>query len=102
LAMAPLASAAEAGALLIAGAVPTAPGDAGSLTSSFGVERLRSRVALWWQRLGQPADALAAAVAVSPACGLASASPAYARAALAACVEVARQLASDAGPSPTG
>lgn len=40
-----------------------------------------------WRRLGFPPGDLARAVVVTPACGLAGASPAYARAALRACRE---------------
>lgn len=40
-----------------------------------------------WRRLGFPPDDLARAVVVTPACGLAGASPAYVRAALRACRE---------------
>ncbi|PRY02123.1 methionine synthase [Allonocardiopsis opalescens] len=45
-----------------------------------------------WRRLGFAPDQLARAVAVTPACGLAGASPGRARAVLAACVRGARAL----------
>ena len=45
-----------------------------------------------WRRLGLDPAALGGAVAVTPSCGLAGASPAYARAALAHCVRAARTL----------
>lgn len=45
-----------------------------------------------WRRLGFAAERAAAQVVVTPTCGLAGATPAYARAALAACVEAAHRL----------
>lgn len=45
-----------------------------------------------WRRLGFPPGDLARAVVVTPACGLAGASPAYVRAALRACREGGRVL----------
>jgi methionine synthase II (cobalamin-independent) len=45
-----------------------------------------------WRRLGFPPERLPETVVVTPACGLAGASPAYARAALAACAELARRM----------
>jgi methionine synthase II (cobalamin-independent) len=86
----PLGEAIEAGVGLIAGAVPTtAP--AGRLDPAAVADRVRTL----WRRLGFPAARLADQVAVSPACGLASATPGYARAALTACVEAGRRLAED-------
>ncbi|MGW3348347.1 methionine synthase [Nonomuraea rubra] len=48
-----------------------------------------------WRRLGFAPDGLASKVVLTPACGLAGASPAYARAALAACRKAARVLRDD-------
>ncbi|MCK2212802.1 methionine synthase [Actinomadura sp. ATCC 31491] len=48
-----------------------------------------------WRRLGFAPDALAGKVVLTPACGLAGASPAYARAALAACRKAAQVLKDD-------
>ncbi|GAA3512685.1 hypothetical protein FHR32_001432 [Streptosporangium album] len=48
-----------------------------------------------WRRLGFPAAGLASQVVLTPTCGLAGASPAYARAALAASREAARVLRDD-------
>ncbi|MBO3746364.1 methionine synthase [Streptosporangiaceae bacterium NEAU-GS5] len=48
-----------------------------------------------WRRLGFPVGRLAAQVVLTPACGLAGASPAYARAALARCREAAHVLRED-------
>jgi hypothetical protein len=45
-----------------------------------------------WHRLGFPQERAATQVVVTPTCGLARATPRYARAALAACVEAARRL----------
>ncbi|MGA4864043.1 methionine synthase [Streptomyces lavendulocolor] len=46
-----------------------------------------------WRRLGLNPGTLAESLVVTPSCGLAGASPAYARAALAHCVKAARSLA---------
>ncbi|HEY8981000.1 MAG TPA: methionine synthase [Streptomyces sp.] len=82
-----IGEAVEAGTRLFAGVVPgtdTALSDpAGSV---MGVRTL-------WRRLGLSPALLAEAVTVTPACGLAGASPAYARTALAQCVRAARSLA---------
>ncbi|NAS24661.1 methionine synthase [Herbidospora sp. NEAU-GS84] len=48
-----------------------------------------------WRRLGFPPEGLAHQVVLTPACGLAGASPAYAKAALAKCRESARVLRED-------
>lgn len=45
-----------------------------------------------WRRLGFESDRLPTTVVVTPTCGLAGASPAYARQALTACREIARRL----------
>ncbi|WP_433244203.1 methionine synthase [Streptosporangium sp. CA-135522] len=50
-----------------------------------------------WRRLGFPAATVATQVVLTPACGLAGASPAYARAALAKVREAARVLRDDPG-----
>jgi hypothetical protein len=49
-----------------------------------------------WRRIGFPAAAAAAQVAVSPACGLADTDPAEARKILAACRDAGRRLLDDA------
>ena len=46
----------------------------------------------WWRELGFPADELAGAVTLTPSCGLAGATPAYARAAMAHVREAAKYL----------
>ncbi|MBT2404000.1 MULTISPECIES: methionine synthase [unclassified Streptomyces] len=77
----------EGGAKLFAGVVPgtdTPLSDpAGSV---MGVRKL-------WRRLGLAPGTLAESVVVTPSCGLAGASPAYARAVQAHCVRAARSLA---------
>ncbi|MFI1015562.1 methionine synthase [Streptomyces sp. NPDC020965] len=82
-----IGEAVEGGTKLFAGVVPstdTALSDpAGSV---MGVRML-------WRRLGLHPGILAESVVVTPSCGLAGASPAYARAALAHCALAARSLA---------
>ncbi|GHF49970.1 hypothetical protein GCM10010218_34320 [Streptomyces mashuensis] len=82
-----IGEAVEAGVTLFAGVVPgvdTPLSDpAGSV---MGVRTL-------WRRLGLSPGTLAESVVVAPGCGLAGASPAYARAALAHCVRAATSLA---------
>ncbi|MGW0119788.1 methionine synthase [Streptomyces sp. NPDC003327] len=83
----PIGEAVEAGTVLFAGVVPSTDGplsDPGG--SVMGVRTL-------WRRLGLNPGTLAESVVVTPTCGLAGASPAYARAALAHCVRAARSLA---------
>lgn len=82
--------AAEAGTALFFGVVPGDGADAGALSdpasSVMGVRSL-------WRRLGLSPALLTESVVVTPACGLAGASPAYARAALEHCVRAAGSLA---------
>ncbi|MFK4147178.1 methionine synthase [Streptomyces sp. NPDC004065] len=79
----------ESGTRLFAGVVPTADGALSDPAGSvMGVRTL-------WRRLGLRPELLAESVTVTPACGLAGASPAYARQALAHCVRAARSLADD-------
>jgi hypothetical protein len=87
-----LGEAVEAGLLLLAGivpsqppATPTAPGVSDVRTTVEPVRRL-------WQRLGLDEARVARQVVVTPTCGLAGASPAYARAALTRAREAARAL----------
>ncbi|MGV9556227.1 methionine synthase [Streptomyces sp. NPDC003401] len=82
-----IGEAVEAGTRLFAGVVPgTDAALSDPAGSVMGVRTL-------WRRLGLRPDLLAEAVTVTPACGLAGASPAYARQALAHCVRAARSLA---------
>ncbi|KOU27750.1 methionine synthase [Streptomyces sp. WM6373] len=82
-----IGEAVEGGTKLFAGVVPGTDGplsDPGG--SVMGVRKL-------WRRLGLAPGTLAESVVVTPACGLAGASPAYARAAQAHCARAARSLA---------
>ncbi|MFD3326120.1 methionine synthase [Streptomyces sp. NPDC058701] len=82
-----IGEAVEDGTKLFAGVVPGTDGplsDPGG--SVMGVRKL-------WRRLGLAPGTLAESVVVTPSCGLAGASPAYARAAQAHCVRAARSLA---------
>ncbi|GAB7043446.1 MULTISPECIES: uroporphyrinogen decarboxylase/cobalamine-independent methonine synthase family protein [Catenuloplanes] len=89
----PLGEALDAGLGLLAGAAPTglSSGPAG-VASAVVADRVRKL----WRELGFPAAQLAKQVVVTPACGLAGATPAFARAALAACRDAARRLHEDA------
>ena len=78
--------AAEAGTALFAGVVP---GTDAQLSDPAGSV---SGVRALWRRLGLAPGALGSAVAITPACGLAGASPAYARTALVHCARAARSL----------
>ncbi|MFD8794765.1 uroporphyrinogen decarboxylase/cobalamine-independent methonine synthase family protein, partial [Streptomyces vinaceus] len=77
----------EGGTKLFAGVVPGTDAPLSDPAGSvMGVRKL-------WRRLGLAPGTLAESVVVTPACGLAGASPAYARAAQAHCVKAARSLA---------
>jgi methionine synthase II (cobalamin-independent) len=81
-----LGTAVEEGTHLLVGVIPgtEAPLPAPKATAS--------RLQAMWRELGFPADRLAEAVTLTPSCGLAGASPAYARAAMAHVREAARYL----------
>ncbi|MBD0839962.1 MULTISPECIES: methionine synthase [unclassified Streptomyces] len=82
-----IGEAVEAGTRLFAGVVPGTDGRLSDPAGSvMGVRTL-------WRRLGLSPGLLAEAVTVTPACGLAGASPEYARRALAHCAQAARSLA---------
>ncbi|MCI4064650.1 methionine synthase [Micromonospora sp. R77] len=85
----PLGEALDAGFGLLAGAAPALPPAAGRAPTSAQVA---DRVRTLWDRLGFPRRRLAEQVVVTPACGLAGATPAYARAVLAACRDAGRRL----------
>jgi methionine synthase II (cobalamin-independent) len=76
----------EAGTHLFPGVVPgtDAPLPAAKATAS--------RVQAWWRELGFAPEQLAAAVTLTPACGMAGATPAYARSAMAHVREAAKYL----------
>jgi len=96
-----LAETAEAGLGILVGAVPATATDTaeragtGPLPDPSVTAR---RVVELWRRMGWPAASgagqagAAGQVVLTPACGLAGASPGYARAALAHCREAARLL----------
>jgi methionine synthase II (cobalamin-independent) len=104
-----VAEAAEAGLGLLTGAVPAVPGQAagtgqagGAGPAAAGRERpgqasgareTAERVIRLWRRLGLPLAACPEQAAITPACGLAGATPAQAREALARCREAAGLLA---------
>ncbi|MGY1746674.1 methionine synthase [Blastococcus sp. SYSU D00695] len=79
-------TAVDAGLHLVLGVVPGT--DAVLPTPKATASRLRA----WWNELGFAPDDLAAAVTLSPSCGLAGASPAYARAAMTHVREASRYL----------
>ena len=82
-----IGEAVEAGTRLFAGVVPgTDSALSDPAGSVMGVRTL-------WRRLGLRPGLLAEAVTITPSCGLAGASPEYARRALAHCVRAARSLA---------
>ncbi|MGW7086529.1 methionine synthase [Streptomyces sp. NPDC054871] len=82
-----IGEAVEAGTKLFAGVVAGVDGPLSDPAGSvMGVRTL-------WRRLGLNPGSLAESVVVTPSCGLAGASPAYARAALAHCARAARSLA---------
>ncbi|GAA2715271.1 methionine synthase [Micromonospora olivasterospora] len=88
----PLGEAIDAGLGLLAGAAPATPPPAGRAPTSAQVA---DRVRQLWDRLGFPRARLAEQVVVTPACGLAGATPQYVRAVLAACRDAGRRLAED-------
>ncbi|MEV3988898.1 methionine synthase [Streptomyces sp. NPDC049837] len=82
-----IGEAVEGGTKLFAGVVGSTDGPLSDPAGSvMGVRTL-------WRRLGLNPGTLAESLVVTPSCGLAGASPAYARAALAHCVKAARSLA---------
>ncbi|OON79682.1 methionine synthase [Streptomyces tsukubensis] len=82
-----IGEAVEGGTRLFAGVVDGVEGPLSDPAGSvMGVRTL-------WRRLGLSPGILAESVVVTPACGLAGASPAYARQAMAHCVRAARSLA---------
>jgi Cobalamin-independent synthase, Catalytic domain len=81
----PVGEALDAGMGLFAGAVPTSGGSPSGKAAADAVLDV-------WNKLGFPLRQLPEQVVVTPACGLAGASPAYARAATTATREAARRL----------
>ncbi|MGY1856736.1 methionine synthase [Modestobacter sp. SYSU DS0290] len=84
-----LGTAVEAGTHLLVGVVP-------GTDAALGAPKVTaSRVQSWWRELGFPVEHLHEAVTLTPACGLAGASPAYARAAMQHVREAAKFLLPD-------
>ncbi|MCX5399916.1 methionine synthase [Streptomyces sp. NBC_00102] len=85
-----IGEAVESGTQLLLGIVPgTDAASAGLPDPGGSVKGVRTL----WSRLGLNPGTLAESVVLTPSCGLAGASPAYARAALAHCARAARSLA---------
>ncbi|MEU4687738.1 methionine synthase [Actinoplanes sp. NPDC023714] len=82
----PLGEAIEAGLGIFAGAV------ASTGTSRPSSRTIAERVTGLWRKLGFPAARLPEQVVISPACGLAGATPKYARAVLEAVTEAGRRI----------
>jgi methionine synthase II (cobalamin-independent) len=76
----------EAGVHLFPGVVPGTDAPLGPPKATA------SRVRAWWSELGFAAEQLPAAVTLTPSCGLAGASPSYARAAMAHVREAAKYV----------
>ena len=76
----------DAGTHLLVGVVP------GTDTALPAPKATASRVRAWWNELGFAADQLPGAVTLTPTCGLAGASPAYARSAMAHVRQAAEYL----------
>jgi methionine synthase II (cobalamin-independent) len=99
-----VAEAAEAGLGLLAGVVPAVPapaspgpaGPTGTVAPGDGSAEARQaaeRVIRLWRRLGLPLETCPEQAVITPACGLAGASPDQARAALTRCREAGSMLA---------
>jgi len=76
----------ESGTRLLLGLVPSTDGPLGAEKAVLAPLRQL------WRRIGLDTDLLASAVTVTPSCGLAGATPAHARAALAACARAGARL----------
>jgi methionine synthase II (cobalamin-independent) len=76
----------ESGAGLLLGLVPGTDVDLSDLAARMEPAKVL------WRRLGFAPERMPQVVVVTPCCGLAGASPSYARRALAACVEMARRM----------
>jgi hypothetical protein len=79
-------TAVEAGTHLLVGVVP------GTDSTLPAPKATAGRLQAWWRELGFPAEQLSDAVTLTPACGMAGASPAYARAAMTHVREAAKYL----------
>ncbi len=87
---------AEAGLGVLAGAVPALPPSASAAAQAQPAEdaarATAAGVITLWRRIGLPAAGLTGQVVVTPACGLAGATPERARAVLAQCRAAARMI----------
>jgi hypothetical protein len=81
----------ESGIGMFIGAVPTTQPAPGQRPDSDGRAAATSVIDLW-RRIGLPVGTLTERVVVTPACGLAGASPSYARTALERCQAAARLI----------
>ncbi|SDX66703.1 Cobalamin-independent synthase, Catalytic domain [Modestobacter sp. DSM 44400] len=81
-----IGTAVEAGTHLLVGVVP------GTDTDLPAPRATASRLQAWWRELGFPAEQLHGAVTLTPSCGLAGASAAYARTAMGHVREAAKYL----------
>ena len=81
-----LGEAVDGGTRLLTGVVP------GTDATLPAPEATASRVTAWWRELGFPVERLPDAVTLTPSCGLAGASPSYARAAMAHVRDAAKYL----------
>jgi cobalamin-independent methionine synthase catalytic subunit len=98
-----VAEAAEAGLGLLTGVIPAVPapnagrtGPTGTVAPGDGSAEARQaaeRVIRLWRRLGLPLETCPDQAVITPACGLAGASPGQARAALTRCREAGSMLA---------
>ncbi len=97
-----MAEAAEAGLGLLTGVVSAIPapqttqarpGPAGPGDGSAEARQAAERVIGLWRRLGLPLETCPEQAVITPACGLAGASPPQARAALTRCREAGSMLA---------
>jgi methionine synthase II (cobalamin-independent) len=79
-------TAVEVGTHLVLGVVP------GTDTALPAPKATASRVRAWWNELGFPVEQLAGAVTLTHSCGLAGATPGYARSAMAHVREAAKYL----------
>jgi methionine synthase II (cobalamin-independent) len=84
-----LGSAVEGGTHLLLGVVP------GTDATLPAPKATASRISALWNELGFPVEQLPEAVTLTPACGLAGATPGYARAAMAHVREAAKYLLPD-------
>jgi methionine synthase II (cobalamin-independent) len=86
----PIAELAEAGAGLLAGALPTGAAQRLVTGPPLPPRETAAAVTELWRKIGLAPEVMASQLVITPACGLAGTSPAAARAALEHCREAAR------------